>query len=112
MELKQCPLRNKRRLVSRKAGKPLYRLLRDQRVETAPDYATGINSDAIEDLKPDFKRLFADKARRAFFGKRAHTLCVILAGIGSINHRLRVGRQALLWMLQKPVDRQFGGLQR
>jgi D-galactarolactone cycloisomerase len=35
-------------LVSRKAGKPLYRLLRDQVVESVPVYATGINPDEPE----------------------------------------------------------------
>ena len=35
-------------LVSRKAGKPLYRLLRDQLVESVPVYATGINPDEPE----------------------------------------------------------------
>ena len=35
-------------LVSRKAGQPLYRMLRDQPVETVPVYATGINPDEPE----------------------------------------------------------------
>ena len=37
-------------LVARKAGKPLYRLLRDQRVESVPVYATGINPDEPENF--------------------------------------------------------------
>ncbi len=37
-------------LVSRRAGKPLYRLLRDQLVESVPIYATGINPDEPENF--------------------------------------------------------------